>query len=732
MLTRGGTKLLDFGLAKRRPAGTLTDVTVSATVSGPLTQQGTILGTLQYMSPEQVQGKEADARSDIFSFGAVVYEMATGSRAFDGDSPATTVAAILDREPPLLSFKQPAAPRSLDRVVKTCLAKDPDDRWQSASDLMRELRWITEDGLLPTLASRTPRRRWARAATWVVAVAAAVAGTAWFGSRRQVSPDQVRFEIATPPTTDPASIAISPDGRLLVFAATSDGTSQLWLRPLDSPSMRPLPGTGDAARPFWSPDGRSIGFFAKGRLKRIDVENGSMQDLAAVESPLGGAWNREGSIIFVRGPGGPVERIPAEGGQPAVAAPSRLQANVFSSLQFLPNGRHFLVHAEGTEPGMYVGDLTAREAPKRLLDAQAGFYISSGYLLFARQSTLFAQPFDPNSLELSGVATPIAEGLAAYVDGGRGPALSVSTAGRIVYRTGTPQTQFVWYERSGAAIETVVGSDIGSGFNSSLSPDAGRLAMSQNAGGAAADIWLLDLVRGAPSLFTTDRAFDLMPVWSPNGSNIAFSSNRSEETSFDVYVKPVSGIGDEQVLVAHELGDQPTDWSGGFILYNRQISIDNNDIWAVSPDGDGKPFPVVETRFDETNGQFSPDGKWIAYQSDRTGQREIYVQPFPGPAPSVAVSIGGGVQARWRRDGRELFYLAPDGRLMVVPTRIDSTGAKVDKPVSLFAPQIGGQWRHPYGRNYMVSRDGQRFLVETPKPVSTPISVFLNWQADPS
>ena len=264
--------------------------------------------------------------------------------------------------------------------------------------------------------------------------------------------------------------------------------------------------------------------------------------------------------------------------------------------------------------------------------------------------------------------------------------------------------------------------------------------MGHNVGGTAADIWLLDLTRGGLSRFTTDEAFDLMPVWSPYGAHIALSSNRDEKTSFDVYAKPVSGVGDDRLLVAHELGDQPTDWArdGRFILYNRQISVadrittavGHNDIWALAMDRDRKPFPVVETMFDEANGQFSPDGKWIAYQSNETGQPEVYVQTFPGPARKIQASIDGGVQARWRRDGRELFYLTPNGRLMAVTIRIDSTGMEIGKPVPLFTPQIGGQWRHPYGRNYMVSRDGQRFLVETPREVSIAVTVILNWSPD--
>jgi dipeptidyl aminopeptidase/acylaminoacyl peptidase len=399
---------------------------------------------------------------------------------------------------------------------------------------------------------------------------------------------------------------------------------------------------------------------------------------------------------------------------------------------FLPDGRHFLFYASGREPGIYVSLLGASESPKYLLDALAATYTSSGHLLFVRQGTLFARAFDEQRLQLTGDLLTITESIAVRSIPGAA-ALSASASGLIAYRTvaSTLSSQFVWFDRSGRMLESVEAPSESGGLSSSLSPDGRRLAITRNISAAAADIWVLDLNRGVPSRLTFDKAFDLTPVWSPDGRRIAFGSNR--RGTFDPYVKLASATEEEELLVSDVEAGPPSDWSqdGRFILYARQRGPDRDDIWALPLEGGRKPFPVVETTFNEENGQFSPDGKWIAYQSDESGSVEIYVQPFPGPGPRIRISGAGGVQARWRNDGKELFYLAPDDRLMGVPIQLDVAGVDVGTAMPLFAPNLRSNNVPPrahYARHYMVSPDGQRFLVNVAREATLPITLVLNWK----
>jgi Tol biopolymer transport system component len=658
----------------------------SPTVTAGRTVDGALLGTAAYMSPEQAQGKHVDRRADIWAFGVVLFEMLSGQQGFNGGTTVEVLSNVLKTEPDWDALP-PATPSGVRLLIRHCLQKDHARRLRDIADARYQIEEALSGPsgtavLAPAHGSRTRERL-----LWVAAlmiVSAVVGGTAWALRQPQAVSDEVRFEISTPPTTDPASVAVSPDGQTIVFAATADGKSQLWLRSMDALSARPLAATDYASSPFWSPDSRSIGFFANGQLKRIDLDSGSVRGLGIVAG-MSGAWNRDGTILLAAGAGAALVRISENGGQLTPVVQSSLQANVIVSSQFLPDDRHFLFQAGGTEPGIYVGQLGPSEAPRRILNAQGGAYASSGHLLFVQRGTLFAQVFDLARLELTGDPTAIAEGILVRESGGA--VVSASAAGPIVYRTGSSplQSHFVWFDRSGKPLETIAGSDIGSGFNSALSLDGHRLAISQNAGGGPADIWLLDLNRGVPRKFTFDKLYDLTPVWSPDGKRIAFSSNRISG-NFDLYVKSVDGIRDEELLEKGDAGP-PSDWSrdGRFILRARQLGRGNDDIWALRLDGDRKASPVVESPFNEGNGQFSPDGKWIAYQSDESGQKEIYVQPFPGPGQKTVITHGGGVQVRWRDDQRELFYLTHDVRLMAVQIRTDSNGVEVlGKPVPLF------------------------------------------------
>jgi len=741
----GVVKVLDFGLARAAHGDApVSDATPPSTLTVGPTREGAILGTAAYMSPEQARGLAVDRRTDIWAFGCVLYELLTGHTAFAGATSSDTIAAVLEHEPDWTALPA-TTPPPVRSLLRRCLQKDPAKRLRDIGDAgfqideaLNEPAW-SMPGTGPKPAPMTGRLLWAAA---LVGAVAATAATAWSLRPAPLEPDEVRLETTAPPTTDPTSLAISPDGKQLVFAATTDGTSRLWVRPLHTASARPLAGTEHARFPFWSPDSRSVGFTAEGQLKRIDVNGGVVRVLATGVGT--GTWNQDGTILFDRGPGGGLFRVSADGGEPRLAAQIDSLANDPWRPEFLPDQRHFLFYETGTMPGIYVGQLDSKDAPRRLLDAQAATYAAPGHLIFVRQRTLFAQPFDPVRLELSGSPTVVAEQLVVGENPGTA-ALSASAAGPVVYRTGPEgaRSQFVWFDRSGKAPEAVAGSDIGDGFNSSLSPDGRQLAFSRftdDRPGRTADIWLLDLARGVASRFTSDPMFDLTPVWSPNGDRLAFASNRKRADgstgSFDVYVKAATGLGNDDLLVGHDFGDPPSDWSpdGRFILYNRQSGTgNNNDIWGLPLEGDRKPFPVVDTKFAESNGQFSPDGKWIAFQSNESGQVEVYVQPFPGPGRRTRITRDGGDQARWRSDGKELFYLTPDDRLMAVPMRLDVERDTVDAgmPRMLFALRVNGVPRHAYGRHYSVSRDGQRFLVNTLKEVTLPITVVLNWKPKP-
>jgi Tol biopolymer transport system component len=572
--------------------------------------------------------------------------------------------------------------------------------------------------------------------TGLLSIVAAVVG---WNLRDVPSPAEMRLSIETPSAMDPTSLAISPDARNVVFEAISEGRPRLWVRSLNSATARPLARTEEAYLPFWSPDSRSVGFFAAGKLKRIDLEGGTVQTLADATVGGGGTWNRDGVIVFVPNRIAGFSRVSASGGQPAEVLDFGAKQGLrqLSNPEFLPDGAHFVFASEGRGGGiveLYVGALDGSE-PRHLFDTDNGdtaTAYAAGHLFFIRQGTLFAQRFDLTRLAPSGDPIPVTEAVGVVA------AATVSTTATVIYRpaSGAPrQRQLVWMDRSGNMIGALGDPYAAGAGNPSMSPDGTMVALAQVTQGNS-DLWTLDTMRGLFTRFTSDAFISNTPVWSPDGSRIIFQSN--PKGVLDLYEQRIAGDRSEQLVLATPEGKMATDWRGDFVLYHTFAETTGADLWALPMKGDRKPFVVVKTAFDERIGQFSPDGKWVAYQSNESGQDEIYVTAFPpSPGRSTRVSTSGGAQVRWREDGKELFYIALDDRLMAVPMRFDAAGSNVQPgvPVALFTTHVGGALQQfmtaPTRQQYMVSRDGSRFLMNNlvEQPSTTfPITVLLNWK----
>jgi serine/threonine protein kinase len=726
-------KVLDFGIAKAL-YGLPSEESSGEDSSSSHTQRsgtapGVIIGSAAYMSPEQARGRKANRSSDVWAFGCVLFEMLTGHSAFGGESVTDILSAVLNAEPDW-NLLPPESPEALRRLLGRCLRKEQKSRLHDIADARIEI-----DEALNATEVRRPVSQPAhsRRILWIaLSLVPLVAAALILRTERQaaIRLPEVQFEVATPPTPDPTSIAISPDGRKLVFSAESDTGLRLWLRLLDSVSAKPLTGTDGGFFPFWSPDNQSIGFFANGRLVRLDIDSGLVRTLADAPNPEGGAWNRDGTILFAPNQTGPLFRVSTSGGKPEPVTKVAEQQAGHTFPVFLPDGHRFLFYVTGSRPGVYAGQFGSSTI-QHVLDADApAAYSSAGQLLFINQRTLFAQDFDPVKLVLSGSPSPVAQQIIFDPIAAIFAAVSASAAGPIIYRAGMAggQRQFAWFDRSGKVIGAVGGPDNAIPAGPSISPDGRRMALYRVASGNT-DIWMLDLVRGLLTRFTFDSAVEGNPVWSPDGKYVAFNSNRSGV--YDIYRKAASGTGNEELLLATPQNKAPLDWSpdGRFVLYRSPGVTTGFDLWALPVDGERKPFPVAQTNFEERDGQFSPDGKWVAYQSNESGRTEIVVQPFPAPGSKLQVSTNGGAQVRWRHDGKELFYVAFDGRLMAVPIRIGVDGQSVETkpPVPLFATRIGGAIQGTARQQYDVSADGQRFLMNTVTEAATPpITVILN------
>ena len=769
----GAVKVLDFGLAKAldssvaatsaspQTGGAIYDSPLqnSPTLTSLATQAGIILGTAAYMSPEQARGKSVDRRADIWAFGCVLYEMFSGRRLFAGETVSDTLAAVIMKEPEWDALPS-SVPPAVQKLIRRCLTKDPRQRLRDIG----EARIVIEEtiaGKDPVAAvydrrtlpseekvgdDRSPRQR---AVPWAAgfAVGALVAALAVFYLGRPSAPVGTIRSLVAPP--EKASFAfgqpsgapvLSPDGARMVFPVIEDtGKEALWIRPLDSLTAQKLEGTEGAEFPFWSPDSRFVGFFQNGKLKKIDVTGGPPVLICDAAVARGGAWSKSDVIVFApQITNGGLSSVPAAGGAPTPIAAPKGTGGAFSNRWpvFLPDGKHFIflsgdLSAIGTSKlSIYVGEVGSSE-DKFLLQADSdALYAPPGYLVFLRGDTLMAQQFDAGTLKLAGEASPVAEHVASpqlYRLG----LFSVSQTGLLVYENGQVGGgggQLTWYDASGKELSAV---GLPGPRGPHISPDGKHVAyVHAEPGSKSTDIWLMDLERGVRTRFTFGPTENLDPVWSPDGSRIAYSS--LQQGVMDIFVKNASGAGAGEKLLESGDDNYPMDWSrdGRYLSFVRLSSKGKGkaETWVLPLFGDRKPFPYIQTQFDAGSAVFSPDGRWLAYDSNESGNDEIYLSPFPAAGGKWQVSQGGGVQPQWKHDGSALYYLAPGGKLMEASVRENGSAVEIGTPKELFQTPVAGQAAAAH--SYSVAPDGKRFLVnKTAQGASLPLTLVANWTA---
>jgi serine/threonine protein kinase/Tol biopolymer transport system component len=738
LVAKSGIKLLDFGLAKRSFQPAATDAT--ATIA--LTHECTILGTPQYMAPEQLEGKEADVRSDIFAIGALFFEMVTGKRAFDGVSRASVIAAILERDPPSAAD---VVPPVLERVLRRCLSKDPDERWQTVRDLRAALVLVAE----PQTPVRPVRTR---PLPWIVATSLAILAliAVWSPRRANFRPggEVVRFTIYPPQgtvftgagntTVSVPQFALSPDGRAIAFSAGADTTSpMLWLRSFKEVTAHPLPGTEGAFAPFWSPDSGWMAFFAEGKLKKIPAGGGAVQVLAeGVPDARGATWGRDDTILFASGLS-PIFRVSAAGGP--VASVTKMDASRHEAShrwpQFFPDDLHFFYTVRGGEKsGLFVGSLDGK-TKKFLVPAYSTVaYAPPGYLLSLDGDALLGRRFDPDRLEIGGQPFTVAERVGRTTSGD--VAVSVSPAGVLAYAGAfLRRGRLTWFDRSGHLLDSIPNEGDYTDFR--LSPDDTRLAASLiDPKANYPDIWLTDLTRGSTSRSTFGPMINASPVWSPDGARLIFRTNRKGLIEF--YQKSALGGGNEEPVLPLEaqlaagmpsVSLVPTDWSpdGRNIIYIVSEASSGYALWLLPLATNAKPLRLLGLSSDNLHANFSPNGRLVAYSSNESGRFQVYVQTFPLSERKWQVSTNGGYEPRWRGDGGEIYYLSEDRKLMAVPV---SAGPSFDVPKVLFQTRVP-EGVEAFRTHYVPTRDGRRFLVntQTSDPAPNPITVVLNWTA---
>jgi len=746
MLTPTGAKLLDFGLAK--PAVPLVSgatLTATVTPATPVTQEGTIVGTFQYMSPEQVEGKEIDGRSDIFSLGALLYEMVTGTRAFEGKSQLSVASAILEKEPAPISSIKPLTPPALDHSIRKCLAKGVDDRWQSAADIKHELAWISQSSAEGLAAFSRPSQKKLQMQVIILALGALVlvaagALASYLRPSREISGPVIRATLAPPPNVTVLTLgdqagapAISRDGSNLVFSGIADQKQMLFLRALDSTTVRPLPGTEGGKFPFWSPDGKSIGFFADQQLKRMDIAGGPPLSLAPAPDGRGGSWARD-TIVFSPYIYEGISRIPASGGKAVpVTVLDRSQHSTHRWPHFLPDGKHFLYaavhHMGGKEEnsGIYAASLDGGN-PKFILRTNGSAFCASGELLYFRDGSLMAQEFDVDRLEVKGEARPI--GPVLREGGNWGVIATASENGVLLFQSsGEVKYPILWFDRSGRSLGPTPLT--GQVQDLRLSPDGTRAAAMNFEGGPSPDVVVYDLKAGTRKRLTFGENIWFL-TWSPDGRKIAYSSEKPGTGKTELYLKRADGGEDRELLLSSGNIDHPTDWTrdGRFIvIYRGQIG--SRKIFAVPMFGDRKPFALLPgATYEHFNGRVSPNGKWIAYQSSESGRLELYVTSFPGGTGKWQVSTEAAASApAWREDGKELYFVSQAGDMVVAAVQESAGSITIGEAHPLF--------RSPFLSSVLGvifdvdAKDGQRFIGSVAPDASTlPLNVITNWTAE--
>jgi len=745
MLTPTGAKLLDFGLAKpAAPVASMATLTAIPTQS-PVTQEGSIVGTFQYMSPEQVEGKEVDGRSDIFSLGAVLYEILTGERAFEGKSQLSVASAILEKEPAPISGVKPMTPPALDHAIKKCLAKIPDERWQSANDLASELKWIGESGSqggVPLELANQRKRREVAVRMVAGLLGIFLLATLPFAVQQWRSSPERRFTIrfAQPPSEKSSfesGLALSPDGRQLAFVARTAGKTQIWLRPLNGFDARLLSGTENGWQPFWSPDGRYLGFFADGKLKKLEVTSGAVQTLCDAADPRGGAWNQNGLILFAPTPTSQLYQVSAEGGAPSPKTTLDITEKVNSHRwpYFLPDGRHFLYmgyQSGRTLMPIWVASLDSKDKKKVLESISKVEYTEPGFLIYTREHSLVAQGFEVKNLELQDNPFLLAESVEAEGDiGVTGRAsFSVAKGSVLAYLVGeTRQSQLTWYDRKGKVLGTAGPPAVYD--EPAISLDGKYVAVARKSPGTGSGIWVHDLARATQSRLTFGSAeYNGTPLWTPDGNRVIFSSNRKGYS--DLYWKPSNGTGKEDLLFGSETNKYADDISrdGRYVIFEDLNPASGlSELWVLPLVGEQTPKPYLQTESYLTHAAVSPDGHWVAYASNESGGRAIFVQSFPEAGAKFQISTDGGDCPVWRNDGKELFYFGGSNSIVAVSVETGTT-FRAGAPQALFSVAAGSL---SGSRSlFALSSDGQRILVNQLLEESkrTPISVVANWDAE--